>query len=72
MGLDLVKHDMGGGDIQNKHRIFAGLARDHAGFCKKCLYSNWDSSSSGRGDRRHLCEVMDCLHKAKLYAEYNI
>ena len=34
MGLDLVKHDMGGGDIQNKHRIFAGLARDHAGFCK--------------------------------------
>ena len=27
MGLDLVKHEMGGTDIQNKREIFAGFGK---------------------------------------------
>ena len=33
----LVKHGMGGADIQNKRGIFEGLARDHAGTKKSLL-----------------------------------
>ena len=45
MGLDLVKHEMGETDIQNKRGVVR-VARDHAE-TSKTVYSSWDLSSSG-------------------------
>ena len=47
MGLDLVKHNTGGADIQNKRGIFAGGGGGGVGIMQKCLYSSWNLSSSG-------------------------
>ena len=43
MRLDLVKHDMGGADIQNKRGVSKGSYEN----LQKYLYWSWDLSSSG-------------------------